>query len=90
MARTPKRSKTELAKQACEATYDGFTQDTIKEEIARLNKVNFSLVEDKKATTKSMNEVIKENVNKIEFLVEKLDHVRHEVMVAHQLEQAAE
>jgi hypothetical protein len=34
-----------------------------------------------------MNEVIKENVDKIEYLVEKLDALRHEDAVANQLDQ---
>lgn len=88
MARQPRRTRAELLREACNEQYEGFTEETVKEEIARLNKVNFSLVEDKKATVKSMNEVIKENVDKIEFLVEKLDALRHEAGVAHHLEQA--
>lgn len=88
MAKAKKRSRAELLRDACQETYDGFTDETIKEEIARLSKVNFSLVEDKKATVKSMNEVIKDNHMKIEYLVEKLDAVRHEAQVAHHLEQA--
>lgn len=82
MARQRRVSRAELLRQACEETYDGFSTENIKEEIARLSKVNFSLVEDKKETVRSMNEVIKENVDKIEYLVEKLDAVRHEEAVA--------
>lgn len=88
MARPVKKSKAELLREACAEQYEGFTEESTKEEIARLSKVNFSLVEDKKATTRSMNEVIKDNVDKIEFLVEKLDALRHEVAVAHHLENA--
>lgn len=86
MARQRRVSRAELLRQACEETYDGFNTEQIKEEIARISKVNFSLIEDKKETVKSMNEVIKENVDKIEYLVEKLDAVRHDQAVANQLE----
>lgn len=82
MARQRRVSRAELLRQACEETYDGFNPEQIKEEIARISKINFSLVEDKKETNRSMNEVIKENVDKIEYLVEKLDAVRHEAAVA--------
>lgn len=91
MVRQPKprkRSRADLLRDACQENYDGYTQDSTKEEIARLSKVNFSLVEDKKAVTKSMNEVIKDNQMKVEYLVEKLDALRHDVAVAHHLEQA--
>lgn len=88
MLKAKKLSKADLLKKACKEEYENFTQESVKEEIARISKINFSLSEDKKATVKSMNEVIKENVSKIEFLVEKLDALRHEVAVAHHLEQA--
>ena len=88
MKRTKKRSRAELLKEACEEQYAELTQEAVKEEIARISKLNFSLQEDKKATVRSMNEVIKDNVDKIEYLVEKLDALRHETAVAHHLEQA--
>ena len=88
MARSKRQSRAELLRAACEETYAELSQEAVKEEIARLNKINFSLVEDKKATVKTMNEVIKENLDKIEYLVEKLDALRHEVAVAHHLDQA--
>jgi hypothetical protein len=85
MIKIKKKSKTELMKEACREQYDGLAEEPIKEEIARLNKINFATIEDKKATTKSFNELIKENSQKIEFLVEKLDAVRHDAAVAHQI-----
>lgn len=88
MVRARRRSRAELLREVCEEQYAELNQEAVKEEIARLSKLNFSLTEDKKATVKSMNEVIKENVDKVEYLVEKLDALRHEVAVAHHLEQA--
>jgi predicted transcriptional regulator len=88
MAKSKRQSRAELLRAACEETYADLSQEAVKEEIARLNKINFSLVEDKKETVKSMNEVIKENVDKIEYLVEKLDALRHETAVAYHLEEA--
>lgn len=85
-----KKSRAELLREACQGLYEDFTVEAVKEEIARLNKINFSLVEDKKATVKSMNEVIKENVDKIEYLVEKLDALRHEEAVQTHLSNIAE
>jgi predicted transcriptional regulator len=87
MARIRRQTRAELLRAACEENYEGYTQESTKEEIARISKVNFSLVEDKKDTVKAMNEVIKENVDKIEYLVEKLDALRHEDAVANQLDQ---
>lgn len=85
MIRAKKKSKAQLLKEACAEQYDGYTEETIKEEIARLNKLNFANIEDKKATNKSFSELIKENSQKIEFLVEKLDAVRHDAAVAHHM-----
>ena len=87
MARQRRQSKAEALRALCEESYSEFSTEAVKEEIARLNKINFSLVEDKKATVKSMNEVIKDNMDKIEYLVEKLDALRHEEAVQNQLEQ---
>lgn len=86
MARAPRVTRAQLLRQACEETYEGYNPEAIKEEIARISKINFSLVEDKKETVRAMNEVIKENVDKIEYLVEKLDSVRHDASVAARLE----
>ena len=83
MLRIKKKSKTDLMKELCREQYDGLAEESIKEEIARLNKINFATIEDKKATTKSFSDLIKENSQKIEFLVEKLDSVRHAAAVAH-------
>jgi predicted transcriptional regulator len=85
MARQRRVTRAELLRQACEENYDGYNPEQIKEEIARISKINFSLVEDKKDTVKALNDVIKENVDKIEYLVEKLDAVRHDAGVAAQL-----
>jgi predicted transcriptional regulator len=86
MTRTKKRSRAELLREACQEQYEDLTQEAVKEEIARLSKINFSLQEDKKDTVRSMNEVIKDNIDKIEYLVEKLDSLRHETAVAIRLE----
>lgn len=89
MARQRRQSRAELLREACNEAYEGFTDDAVKEEIARLNKVNIDLIENKKAEAKSYNDLIKENVDKIEYLIEKLDALRHEDAVQNQLEQAA-
>lgn len=87
MARQRRQSKAEALRALCEGSYSEFSTEAVKEEIARLSKLNFSLQEDKKETVRSMNEVIKENMNKIEYLVEKLDALRHEEAVQNELEQ---
>ena len=45
MARQRRVSRAELLRQACEENYDGFGTEQIKEEIARISKVNFSLIQ---------------------------------------------
>ncbi len=82
MARQRRVSRAELLRQACEESYDGFGTEQIKEEIARLNKIRFSQIEEKKVLNKAHGDLIKETTDKIEYLVEKLDAVRHEEAVA--------
>lgn len=90
MARQRRVTRAELLRQANQEAYDGFSQEAIKEEIARINKLNFSLVENKKELMKLKADEIKENVDKIEYLVEKLDSVRHDAAVAQQIENQLE
>lgn len=86
VARVPKLSKAEQARRDAAGQYENFNEDQIKEEVARLSKLNFSLTEDKKAAARASNELIKDNEIKIETLVERLDFIRHEAAVANQLE----
>jgi predicted transcriptional regulator len=90
MRRAKKKTRAEILRETCEETYGDFGDQAAKEEIARLSKMNFSLVEDKKANARAYKDQIDTNVDKIEYLVERIDALIQENAIATHIEIAEE
>jgi hypothetical protein len=82
---SPEEKRALRLQELCGDQYDELSTDQCKEEIARLAKIQMDHVENKKAQVETYNELIKDTKDKIEFLVEKIDHLNHEAAVAAQL-----
>lgn len=71
-----------------EGQYGDMNPQQCKDEIHRLAKNQMDYVQSKKDAMASWNELIKDNKEKIKYLVERIDYLVHEAQVANQLEQA--
>lgn len=92
MARAPRLSPEERRAQRlqelCGDQYEELNVDGCREEIARLTKQNMDYSESKKDAAATWKSLMDDTKDKIEFLVERIDHLHHEAQVQAQLERA--
>lgn len=70
----------------CPDSYSGFNIDQLETEIIRLIKMKADHNGTKKEQARIYNDLIGEAEVKIDYCVERIDHLRHEQAVEHHLE----
>ncbi len=86
MAQSKEEKRAVYLQELCGDQYEDLNAEACKNEIARLTKINMDHLENKSAQIKTYNELLKENKDKITYLIERIDYVVHEEQVAAHLE----